>query len=169
MTQYTLPYFGALPTDHLESYYEIRAELGGKEIRIDLNFENQTIETATMDKVKLLIEGIERLDAQNKIYILKDYKDENGDTVKTYLEHHLEEVDPEELSELIDLEDPTTSPEEQLLTKLHLVRVGLYPDGAHGSENFAVFDYSIGKEITDYLVVINTDENGEPEEITMES
>ena len=53
-----------------------------------------------------------------------------------------------------------------LLKKLHLVRVGLYPDS---KDQFAIFDYSIGKELTNYLVVINTDENGNLEYMTMES
>jgi hypothetical protein len=47
-----------------------------------------------------------------------------------------------------------------------MVRVGLYP---HDKENFAIFDYSIGTEITNYLVVINTDENGELDYMAMES
>ena len=53
-----------------------------------------------------------------------------------------------------------------LLKKLHLVRVGLYPDS---EEQFAIFDYSIGKDLTNYLVVINTDENGNLDYMTMES
>jgi len=52
------------------------------------------------------------------------------------------------------------------LTKLKLIRVGLYPTS---EDNFAIFDYSIGEEITDYLVVINTDENGQLDYMTMES
>ncbi|MBK8496483.1 MAG: DUF2004 domain-containing protein [Chitinophagaceae bacterium] len=32
-----------------------------------------------------------------------------------------------------------------------------------------MFDYSIGQEITNYLIVINTDENGNLDYMTMES
>jgi hypothetical protein len=53
-----------------------------------------------------------------------------------------------------------------MLSKLHLVRVGLYPDS---EDEFAIFDYSIGQELTQYLVVINTNEDGEIDYMTMES
>jgi hypothetical protein len=166
MTEYTLPHFGNLPTDNLEEYYDVDIEFNGNEIQIDLNFENKNIEISTMDKVKNFIENIDKFDKLNKTYILNDYNDEDGDTVKFYLEHHLEEVGKDELLNLINFDDKTTEPEKQLLEKLKLVRVGLYP---HDEENFAIFDYSIGQDITNYLIVINTDGNGELDYMTMES
>ncbi len=166
MAEYTLPHFGILPTENLEEYYDVDIDFNGNEIQIDLSFENKSIDTLTMDKVKNFIEKIDKFDELNKTYILNDYNDEDGDTVKFYLEHHLEEVGKEELSKLINFDDTTAEPEQQLLTKLKLVRVGLY---SHDNENFAIFDYSIGQEITNYLVVINTDEKGELDYMTMES
>lgn len=166
MAEYALPYFGNLPTENLEEYYDVDIELNGNEIQVDLNFENQTADTLILDKVKNFIEKLEKFDKLNKTYILNDYNDEDGDTVKFYLEHHLEEVDKEELTKLVNFNDTITEPEQQLLSKLKLVRVGLYPDN---EDNFAIFDYSIGKDITNYLVVINTDENGQLDYMTMES
>lgn len=166
MAEYALPYFGNLPTENLEEYYDVDIELNGNEIQVDLNFEHQTVDTLILDKVKNFIEKLEKFDKLNKTYILNDYNDEDGDTVKFYLEHHLEEVDKEELTKLVNFDDTITEPEQQLLSKLKLVRVGLYPDN---EDNFAIFDYSIGKDITNYLVVINTDENGQLDYMTMES
>lgn len=166
MAKYALPYFGNLPTENLEEYYDVDIELNGNEIQVDLNFEHQTVDTLILDKVKNFVEKLEKFDKLNKTYILNDYNDENGDTVKFYLEHHLEEVDKEELTKLVNFDDTITEPEQQLLSKLKLVRVGLYPDN---EDNFAIFDYSIGKDITDQLVVINTDENGQLDYMTMES
>lgn len=166
MSESTLPYFGKLQTDNLEEYYNVEIEFDGNTIQIDLNFENKTLEEARLNKVKSFIQNIEKFDKLNKTYILNDYNDEDGDTVKFYLEHHLEEVGEDELSTIIDFEDTTTEPENQLLTKLKLVRMGLYPDS---EETFAIFDYSIGPELTNYLVVINTDENGQLDYMSMES
>lgn len=166
MKEYTLPHFGNLATENLEEYYTVNIEFDGDEIEIDLNFENKTFDTITMDKVKNFIENIEKYNKLNKTYILNDYNDEDGDTVKSYLEHHLDEVEKEELSNLINFDDKTIEPELQLLKNLKLVRVGLYPDN---EDNFAIFDYSIGVEITNYLVVINTDEHGQLDYMTMES
>lgn len=166
MKEYTLPHFGNLATENLDEYYNVNIEFDGDEIEIDLNFENKTIDTITMDKVKNFIENIEKHNKLNHTYILNDYNDEDGDTVRSYLEYHLEEVEKEELSDLINFDDKTTEPELQLLKNLKLVRIGLYPDN---EDNFAIFDYSIGVEITDYVVVVNTDENGKLDYMAMES
>ena len=166
MAEYTLPHFGKLHTENLEDYYDVDIEFNGSEIQIDLNFEDITIDTSTMDKVKNFIENIDKFDKLNKTYIHNDYIDEDGDTVKLYLEHHLEEISKDEISILIKFDNLSIEPEQQLLTKLKLVRVGLYP---HDEDNFAIFDYTIGREFTDYLVVIKTDENGQLDYLTMES
>lgn len=39
----------------------------------------------------------------------------------------------------------------------------------HNENQFAIFDYSIDQDLTQYLVVINTDENGNLDYMTMES
>ena len=166
MATYTLPHFGQIDTTNLEDTYDVEIEFDGDKIQIDLNFDDKTIGTKRMDKVKKFIEKIKDLDVKNKKYIEKDYKDEDADTVRTYVQHHLEEIEKEKLKDLVDFNNEKVDPEIQLMKKLHLVRVGLYPDD---EDEFAVFDYSIGKELTDYLVVINIDENGKLEEMTMES
>jgi hypothetical protein len=44
--------------------------------------------------------------------------------------------------------------------------VGIYPDS---EDQFAIFDYSLGQGISNYLVVIYTDENGNLDYMTMDS
>ena len=118
-----------------------------------------------MDDIKNFIENIPQLDIQNKIYIQNDFASEDGDTVRFYLEHHLESFEKEHLSHLVNFDDETPAVD-QLLSKLKLVRFGIYPEN---EENYATFDYSIDNEITDYLVVIITNKHGELVYITMES
>ncbi|BAP33383.1 uncharacterized protein CHSO_4346 [Chryseobacterium sp. StRB126] len=166
MAEYTLPYFGQLSTDNIEEYYDATINLNGNEVQIDLNFESENTDGAKLDQIKNYLENIEPINKLAQNYILEDYHNEDGDTVKLYLEHHLEEVEQDKLSTLINFDDSTVEPEQQLLTKLELVRIGLYPDNEDG---FAILDYSIGKEITDYLVVINTDQNGQLDYMSMES
>ncbi|MGU3375277.1 DUF2004 domain-containing protein [Chryseobacterium sp. M5A1_1a] len=166
MAEYTLPYFGRLSTDNIEEYYDVNIDFNGNEIQVELNFESDNTDATKLDQVKNYLENIETFNRLAKSYILEDYHNEEGDTVKFYLEHHLEEVEPEELSTLINFDDVTVEPEQQLLTKLELVRIGLYPDN---EESFAILDYSIGEEITNYLVVINTDQNGQLDYMAMES
>ena len=166
MANYSLKYFGQIDSTNLEEYYDVNINLNGEEIQIDLNFENKTIDTKQLDAVKNFIEKIADFDKKNKKYIEQDYSNDDCDTVKTYVEHHLEEIDKAELSGLVDFDNKSISPEKQLLNALRLVRVGLYPDS---DDQFAIFDYSIGKDLTNYLVVINTDKNGKLDYMTMES
>lgn len=166
MASYALPHFGEIDLSNLDEYYDAEIDFNGEEIGIDLNFENKTIDKKKMDVVKGFIDKIADFDKKNKKYIENDYADEDGDTVKTYIEHHLEEIDKTALAGLLDFNNKSVTPEKQLLKALRLVRVGLYPDS---EDQFAIFDYSIGKDLTDYLVVINTDKNGKLDYMTMES
>ena len=166
MAKYTLPHFGEIDTSNLEEYYDADIEFKGNDVSIDLNFDDKSIDTKHLDKVKKIIKDLATYDKQNTKYIEQDYKDEDADTVRTYIEHHLDEIDEEELLEVIDLSDKNDKKEIQLMKALHLVRVGFYP---HNEDYFVTFDYSLDRDLTNYLVVINTDANGKLVYMTMES
>jgi hypothetical protein len=163
---FDLPYFGQLNINALEDYYECSTSLNGRNIDLDLNFENSSVIKIKMEAVKSVLENLEKFDKQNKVYIENDYINEEGDTVRSYLENHLEQFDEDELNLLIDRTDTLNSPEKQLLQKITLVRLGLYPDN---DSYFTTFDYSIGKDLTQYLIVITTDEDGKLNYLTTES
>ena len=166
MPNIKLPHFGSLDPTSLDEYYDIDIDFNGHEIQIDLNFESKTIAPERLDTVKQFIDNIRIHDLNNKKHLQNDLDDEDADTVRTYLQHHLEELGTDDLSELIGPNARSGERSKLLLKKLHLVRVGLYPDS---TDQFAIFDYSIGKDLTQYLVVIFTDENGNLDYMTMES
>jgi hypothetical protein len=166
MPEYTLPHFGKIDTSNLKEYYNVKIAFNENDVRIDLNFDGKSIDTKHLDNVKKIIKDLETYDQQNVTYIEQDYKDKGTDTVRTYIEHHLEEIDEAELLDVIDLTDKADNKEIQVLKALHLVRVGFYP---HSKKKFVTFDYSLDRDLTDYLVVINTDENGKLVNMTMES
>jgi len=64
-----------------------------------------------MDKMKNFIENIEKYNKLNHTYILNYHNDEDDDNVKSYWEYHLEEIEKEELSGLINFDDKITEPE----------------------------------------------------------
>jgi len=136
------------------------------DVQIDLNFGNKRCDLSRLEIAKKFINQLADFDFKNRKYIEQDYQDEDTDTLKTYIEYHLEELGEDELSEIIDFNNKKVSKEKQLLKKLHLVRMGLYPEG---EDQFAIFDYSIGSDITDQLVVLFTGESGQLDYITMES
>ncbi len=166
MANYSLPHFADIDADRLEEGYDVQIDINGREIKIDLNFNNKSIAPTRLDIAKQIIENITAFDKKNKQLIEQDFNDTDCDTVKGYVEHHLVEVGKEKLVNLVNFDDETTSPAIQLMHSLQLVRVGLYPDSKN---QFAVFDYTIGRYLTQYLVVINLDENLYFNYITMES
>lgn len=161
-----LPYFGPLDTTSVEEYYETEIQHNYMSVQIDINFENNTIEEERLIAVKKFLEKIPAWAIQNKKYIQDNLTDENDDTVREYAEFILEEFQEADLQEMIDMDTDMEERVNQLTRMLHLVRIGLYPDG---DAQFAVFDYTIGHDLLDHLVVINTDENGKLDYITMES
>lgn len=161
-----LPHFGRLDTNSLDEYYEIEMSYNNSQIHVDLNFTDKNIELERLETVKNFIDNIRIHDINNKKYIDNDYNDTAGHTVKFYLQDHLEDLGENELSALINLDSKKAGHEKQLKNKLHLIRVGIYPKG---EDQFATFDYSIGRDITDSMIVIDTDENGNLLYMTMES
>jgi hypothetical protein len=166
MANYLLPNFGQLESENLEEYYDVNIDFNGQKIELDLNFESKNIDTKRLEIVRNIIENISEFDRKNKQYINQDFADEDCDTVRTYVEHHIENFDKDELSEFIDFDNKTISPEIQLINSLRLIRIGFYPDS---DEKVATFDYSLNPEITDQLVVIFTYPTGEMNYMTMES
>jgi Protein of unknown function (DUF2004) len=166
MATFTLPHFGPIDPSELEEYYNATIPFSNTTIEADLNFESKIITVEKLETVKHFIENIRIYDINNKGYMANEYNDEDGDTVQFYLQHHLEELGTTELAALLPPGSKSTDHEKLLLQKLHLVRVGIYP---HNTDYFAVFDYTLGQDITDQLVVIITDENGNLDYMTVES
>ncbi len=161
----TLSHFGNIDSEALEEYYDAEIEFHSTFIQVDLNFEKKSLDPERLDIVRRFIDNIRIHDLNNKKYIQKDF-DDMGDTVPQYIDHHLAELALDDLENLIGTDRRSADKPDYLLEKLHLVRVGLYPDS---KEQFAIFDYSIGRELTDYLLVVYTDENGNLEYLSMES
>jgi len=167
MTSFELPFFGSLDLHSLEEYYQTIIEFNGTEVELDLNFESRRIDPERLDAVRQFIENLPTLNAMNRTYIEDDFDGNDEDpTVMAYAQFHIEELGEDGLEGIVDFNDSTKDPEQQLMEKLQLVRVGLYPDSA---EQFAIFDYSIGTELTNYLLVLYTDISGNLDYMTMES
>jgi hypothetical protein len=167
MENRSLVYFGQIDVENLEEYYNVKIDFKGTKVALDLNFGNKSIDENLYEVVNVFLGNLVAFDNNNKAFINNDFKD--GGETSEYLSFYLEELDESELSTIIDAEDNT--PEEmQLLNKLRLIRVGLYPDSKYGA-TFAIFDYSIDiyEEPFDYLLVVKTNEQGDLDHITWES
>jgi hypothetical protein len=169
MANYQLPYFGEVNLNELEDDYRTTIKLAEKDLNIDINFENKTIQQEAIVTINNFLENIIKFDKQNLKVIESDFK-ESGET-SDYIKFYIDELDEEELSNIVDIKNVNISKEKQLLSKLKLIRVGLYPDGKFGADYFGVFDYSIDidGELCNQLLVVKTDEKGDLDHITWES
>jgi hypothetical protein len=164
MNKYSLPPFDELYINSLEDYSKTEIEFNGREIKLDLNFKEKSIDRQKLDIVKKFITNLTESDSVAVTAIKENFK--SGGIVKDYIEHHLNELETDDLSFVIDNSNKTLSKEEQMLSKVYLKRVGFYPAN---KKQFAVFDYTIGQELTDYIIVVNFKEDGKIDHLTMES
>lgn len=158
-----MPFFGTVALNALEEYYESETEMDGKIVLLDLDFDQDSISIENIDPVRLLLENLGALDRQNISSLIADYQDVEGDTVKGYLRYHLETMAAEELSQITGNQDVNL--EIALLKQLHLVRICFFPDS---DTDFAIFDYSISLELTDQLIALYLDKQGQLEFMTVE-
>jgi hypothetical protein len=164
---YELPYFGDLDLTDLGDYYDTEIEFNGRLVQLDLNFDDRETTIDKLDAIKDFLGKLKQQDQRNKGYIRTDYEEVlYEDSVHFYLNFHLEEIGEEELIGLVGPGDEDLPVEEQLLDKIELVRIGFYPDE---DGFFAICDYSFGREITNYILVISVNKKGELLDMTVES
>jgi Protein of unknown function (DUF2004) len=180
----TIPYFGEIDINNLSAVYDGELMFKDNPVVLDCWFAgsvdgaekqykqiNDSLLSQLIDSLENLPVLIALADAAYK----SDFK-EGGETKEDYIDHHLEELDQDVLEKLLVDADTTLSKDRQLLSKLHLVRVGFYP---FDPNRFIVFDYKIGKhctlcatpdeEITNYLVVVRMNDKKEILHVTTES
>lgn len=166
MDEIIIPFFGTLNPHFLGNDYRKVLRFKNHEISLDLNFDKKETSVSILLEVKSFLENLDQWEEQNQKYIDEDFLNREYDSVKEYLELHLDEFDKEELAAIINIHDEKTAYIDQLRNKLHLKRLGLYPEEA---EHFAIFDYSIGSSYTQYVLVIIVDKNGQLKQMTVES
>ena len=160
MSKKNLTYFGEVEINSPEEYIEGKVLIDNRLVKLDLNFYDGVPKRNWVEEYILhFLQHKKNVETA----FMTDYED--GEETKEYVDFHLEELDSSEIDKILENTNASKSKEERLLSALQLVRVGFYP----GGENYAVWDYTIGRDITDQLVVVNTDNKGEIRYVTMES
>lgn len=158
-----ITYFGEVEINSPQEYNEGQIVIDNRQIKLDLNFYDGVPEYDWVAEYENYIKDLEQHKTDVEAAIRADYED--GGDVKEYVDFHLEELDASIIDKVLVGTDASKSKEERLLTALKLKRIGFYP----GNENYAVWDYTIGREITDLLVVVNTDSTGKINYVTWEN
>ncbi|WP_026724950.1 DUF2004 domain-containing protein [Flavobacterium sasangense] len=160
-----LKFFGKIDLNNTKEYIDVSANINGNKISIDLIFFEKKVSKKTIEPTIHLLNNLSEIEKNAKKIILEDYKIQN--VVLDYIEHHLQEFSESDLQSL-DIIQTEKLEEKKLkfLNKIKLVRIGIYPED---SDSMATFDYTIGRDLTQYLIVIRFDSEGKLVEIVMES
>jgi hypothetical protein len=164
MAKYNITGFEELDLENLEEYYEGEGQLNGDTIAIDLHFEDLSVAEEKVKKVEHWVNNLSKLNDIGVAAIAEDFK--SGDTVREYIQHHLEELDEKNITTLLEKTNRQMPQEEQMLSALKLKGIIFSPQT---EENFITLDYTLDEELTDYLVVVDITAEGHVNYITMES
>lgn len=152
--------------NNLKDYYEKSILIDGNDIKLDLNFEAKETNNVELNLTNEFIAKLETYDKKNQTEFYNDFTNNAESTIKEYIEHHLDELNNEDVNSIIKDDNSSDSNDKKLLKSLKLKRIGIYPND---KENFAIFDYTIREELTQYLITVYLNSNGEIMDISMES
>lgn len=150
--------------DFNTDYLETTIEFQNREIQLDINTDAVLGENNWVKEYEEYISKLEIFKEKIDKKIIEDF--ENNGITKEWVDFHLEE-----LGEVIEEEgllkecDKKLSLDRQVLSIIKLRRIGIYPE----YEGYAIWDFILDDEISDEILVIVTDKNGEIVDITWES
>ena len=162
----TIKKFEHVDIGNLKNGFSMVDSINGEEVAITLTLLNSKISNKQLTAINNFIENLAAIAAQNIKYINEDFNGTKVGVVKEYIQHHLSEIPHEELNKLIGSHDEIKESEKRLLSILKLKRVNIESDK---EEVNAIFDYTIGTELTQYLIVVKTDREGNVIDLSVES
>ncbi|HSC89784.1 MAG TPA: DUF2004 domain-containing protein [Polyangiaceae bacterium] len=137
----------------------------GAEIDVDLTLDqSSTAEPVLLARVNLL-DKLSLFDKMARVAMVDEMAEGEESASGLYAVHHAEELPEAEWKKIFG-SAPEETTEEAFLAQLRLDRVGLYPGDA---ERCLVLDYTLPGEVTNYVLCVSIDANGQIEAIDMES
>ena len=150
--------------DFNSDYLETTIEFQNREIQLDINSDAVLGKDSWVKEYEEYISKLEVFKEKIDKEIIKDF--ENDGITKEWVDYHSEELmESIEENGTLDSCDKNLPIDRQILSALKLNRIGIYPK----YEDYAVWDYILDDEISDQILVIVTDKNGEIVDITWES
>jgi hypothetical protein len=146
---YSLPYFGAVDPEELNEYYDVVTELGGQNLTIDINFDEGCIAIKKLEQLSIRLESLAALLEQAWEAVRESFR--QAQDARKYIDQHIDLLGAPEMQQGLQKADATLSDEEKLFTLVRPVRIGIYPED---EESYFVLDFSLSRELTDYLIVV---------------
>jgi hypothetical protein len=142
--------------------------LGQTSVPLDISFPDGERPTAkALARSGRRVTDLTKLDADARKAIAKDLAlGEEGEAMHLYKTHHFEELDAATLAERFGITELAQIDDARFIAGLQLVRVGLYPKEPDAT---FVCDYTLGADLTDYIIAVTYDNRGRVRGVAMES
>jgi hypothetical protein len=141
---------------------------GGRDVSVDLTIDGDGVTAAHLEALPQEVAELNDLDQAARLAILQDADsgDEDGAAL-LYITHHHRELSAPDFKRLFGTDRPDLASCKSLLSRLILVRVGLYPES---EEAQILLDYSIiDPNATNYLLCVSFDSSRRPTAVDLES
>ncbi|WJZ03735.1 DUF2004 domain-containing protein [Corynebacterium freiburgense] len=168
MSTFNLAPFGEVSAGQ---YYSQIASVEGQEIHIELDLEEiEALDEAlpTLNALSSFLPKLNEHTQRAHNAILRAFH-EDHEWAKAYVDHHLAELSNEDLKAIIGT-NPEQASAEQLAKNLRLHAISSAPLSEDDEEShLASFDFTVGKEYTNYVLTVKFALDATISEIAMES
>lgn len=148
----TLPVFGEINLDLINNlYFEEKIKINEVNVALCIDFEEKVYDEHTVELISFFLNNIEQYLTQVEPLIQQNFF--KGGEVLEYIRWHIDEYDKKVLKELSKLDDIN---EKSLLSLLEFLFILIQPSNNHA---LVVFEYSIGRNITNHVFQICLDRN----------
>jgi len=138
-----------------------------RDVDVELSIERGAVPEETVTALLARLEKLDELDAVARAALASNASGDDEDAATlVYVDHHRDELPDSDLEALFGSADRDRVDVSRVLSKLELVRIGLYPEDA---DYHFLLDYSLGREISDYVLCAVFDSAGKLHEIELES
>ncbi len=164
------PVLGRMHFPHAPSIAEVTLQRDGRNFEIWVWGDGRSTSLAQIERVVPIADRIIEIDQQICAALAQCLTLRSNDSVLTYVEHHLEELDAQQLHDVLQGKPPTAL---HLLEQVRFLKASLFPDPDPELELpagvVATFDYGLGLDLTQYLLAVQLDQHGAILSIDMES
>jgi len=160
-------YFGVIADDGSGGLcWSDTVEFGDQSVDVSLSAQSASaVSEDALLRAAELLKAIEHFDARARDAMIAGLSQRESVTT-SYIDSQVDDLGENLLDLLVHTSGDIAM---DVLRSLQLVRLALYPEHTRIGEPFAVFDYSLSPDDSDYLLVVAFDDAGDVVAIDMES
>jgi hypothetical protein len=147
-----------------DGYASTQVDLDGHEVTVAVRF-SQGVRRALLEGLAARVADLRQLESEARQSLRENLaRGDEAYGMAFYRSHHIAELEPSLARRFFDVELSDPAADETFLRSMRLVRVGVDPEAER-----IVCDYTIGYEVTNYVIAVTFGPKGQAPEVSMES